>query len=77
MHVRTDELISVDRIERYEAQRTMVKTTMDATFFRSFFGVPGVKISPAGESRAVYVYRPVANTLPRIRRDYAGGGGRL
>lgn len=59
MHVRTDELISVDRIERYEAQRTMVKTTMDAT---SFFGVPGVRISPAGESRAVYAYRPVADT---------------
>ncbi|KAH9916517.1 uncharacterized protein B0H18DRAFT_884747, partial [Fomitopsis serialis] len=35
------------KIEKYEAQRTMVQTTMDAEFFRAFFGVPGVKLSPS------------------------------
>jgi len=35
------------RIEKYEAQRTMVQTTMDAEFFRAFFGVPGAKMSPS------------------------------
>jgi hypothetical protein len=36
----------VGRIEKYDAQRTMVSTTMDATFFRSFFNQQGVRISP-------------------------------
>jgi hypothetical protein len=33
-------------------QRTMVSTSMDAAFFRAFFAVPGVKISPPGASAA-------------------------